>query len=264
MQSVVEEANDYISILKTRMSSLTDSNESSLTHVVQKQLDVVHAYLDRVQGIVNKQHQIAQQAVEQSRGIYKAGSLIGQMTQAVKILALNAQIEASRLGVDNQALGVISQEMLRLSKTVDATNRAVRSLTQGLADTLPTLADQAKTLAQETQNFSEDLTLHSSRVEASNEDLMKLVITSLNEGDTRIATILDSSYAVLSELQFQDPMIQIIQRVDIELERMTQRLLPESSESIKDSSYLVKLGEQYEDIEVEDAVVLDTGDVLLF
>lgn len=266
MQSVVSEANEYITELKARMSSLTDSHEGSLTNVVRDQLDVVHAYLDRVQTTVDEQHKIAQQAVEQSRGIYKAGSLIGQMTQAVKILALNAQIEASRLGVDNQALGVISQEMLRLSKTVDSTNRAVRSLTQGLADTLPTLAEQAETMAVETRHFSQELTVHSARVEKSNADVMELVMTSLKDGDDRIATILEHSYTVLSELQFQDPMIQTIQRVDIELQRMTQRLIPESEDQIKDTNYIVTIGEQYADIEVDDDDIeeLDFGEILLF
>lgn len=248
MKSVVAETVDYVDSLKTDLSSLDAANENGLPHVVSEQLAVVEAYLGKVESLVVRQEELSRLAVSHSEKISHAGRLIENITKEVKLLAINAQIEATRMNAENQSLGVISQEMMRLSKSVNDANTIVRDVTENLLELLPSMSEQARSLKSSTAAFSDDMNFSAKRIERCNEDLYLQMRETFARGDVRMETILDHSYSVLSELQFQDPSAQLLKKIDSELESLSKRISDDGDEGsgakgTKEASYNLGNGE---------------------
>jgi predicted Zn-dependent protease with MMP-like domain len=110
------------------------------------------------------------------------------------------------------------------------------------------MSEQARSLKSSTAAFSDDMNFSAKRIERCNEDLYSQMRETFARGDVRMETILDHSYSVLSELQFQDPCAQLLGKIDGELEALARRVSSDAGESeekegARESSYNLGNGE---------------------
>jgi hypothetical protein len=110
------------------------------------------------------------------------------------------------------------------------------------------MSEQARSLKSSTAAFSDDMNFSAKRIERCNEDLYLQMRETFARGDVRMETILDHSYSVLSELQFQDPSAQLLKKIDSELESLSKRISDDGDEGsgakgTKEASYNLGNGE---------------------
>lgn len=267
VNSIVRDARDYIGHLKDSLGSVgDDTSEQSVTHAIVRQSDAVARFMEDMGQHLRVQEDKAQQAVEQSIKIIEAANTIKTMAYTARILSLNAHIEAARLGPHGHAFQVIVKEMLKFSEVVEETNLKVSGLAEDLQELLPQIAHQTKTIRHDTEIFSGKLETLNSSVEESTHHLKEMVVQTMTDGDARLQKVLDLSMQALSHLQFQDLMIQDVQRVDTLLYELHTLLLDRlgSSEEPGEPRYMIRLGDAMSESEREDEEMLEEGELLLF
>jgi methyl-accepting chemotaxis protein len=267
VNSIVRDARDYMKHLKESLGSVgDDTSEASVTHAIVRQSDAVASFMEDMGQHLRVQEDKAQQAVEQSIKIIEAANTIKTMAYTARILSLNAHIEAARLGSHGHAFQVIVKEMLKFSEVVEETNLKVSGLAEDLQELLPQIAHQTKTIRHDTEVFSDQLERLNGSVEESTHNLKEMVVQTMTDGDQRVQKVLDLSMQALSHLQFQDLMIQDVQRIDTLLYELHNLLLERlgSDQTPQQPRYMIRLGDAMKDDEKEDDEMLEEGELLLF
>ncbi|MEO1272676.1 MAG: methyl-accepting chemotaxis protein [Myxococcota bacterium] len=266
VNAIVQETRDYITCLNASLGSLSgDSTESNITAAIARQSDAVATFMNDMGQHLRAQEDKAQKAVHQSVKIVEAANTIKNMAYTAKILSLNAHIEAARLGQHGRAFQVIVKEMLKFSEMVEETNLKVSGLAEDLQELLPQIAHQTRSIRRGSEAFSEELEMLNASVEQGTRDLQNMVVETMTDGDRRLQQVLQLSMDVLSRLQFQDPMIQEIQRIDGLLYELHCQLGEDLEADFEPSepTFMIRLGDAI-DVEEEGEEMLDQGEFLMF
>ncbi len=168
----------------------------------------LEGYLNFSKNTLGKQSDTVKTALTLSDDISEAGEAVDRLAGEAKLLALNATIEAARLGgTSGNAFGVISEEMNQLSNQIASTNRMIGETIQAIRESLPALMKQTNEQNEKLEEFI-----------GAMHHLKKVIGESMSNsdaaGNTHLEMILNLSYSALSHLQFQDPMIQNLQKID--------------------------------------------------
>jgi hypothetical protein len=158
---------------------------------------------------------------------------------------------------------VIAKEMKQLSETVDKANQQVSALVKILLVLLPDISAQTSTMKGCSTQFSGSLGRCMDNLREARAQMEAGIKTSLQRGDARLERILASSRDALSHLQFQDPTVQSLRRMEMFLLRLEQHLagLLELERVNQEAVFMVNLGDQ---IRAEASIDLDAGELLLF
>jgi methyl-accepting chemotaxis protein len=174
-----------------------------------------------------------------------------------KILALNASIQATRLGVAGESFRVIAQEMKHFSESVNEANQGVRELADGLLNVLPRIRSLAADMSKTSEGFSQDIGERVGEVAATNAELKQQVADSMSAGEVRLQQILQLSYDALSHLQFQDTVAQGLLSADTEMKaaiHLAARWVEQGDQAIIEN----------EPTQDADNERLESGEVMLF
>jgi methyl-accepting chemotaxis protein len=195
-------------------------------------------YLTYTKQATEIQGDTVKEALALSDNITHAGLAVDKLANQARLLALNAKIEAARLGSAGSAFGVITEEMNHLSMEIAKTNRMIAESTQAIQACLPMLAEQGTTQMMRVEEFSQTM-------QAFKDGIENAISTTNHASDSHITQILNLAYEALSHLQFQDPMIQSVQKIDVLVQDLHGELrkylgLAESGE--KRSAYIHTLG----------------------
>lgn len=202
---------------------------TGLASAVEKQSDAVNGFTQAVAEQIRQQSAVARKALEHSAEVANAGARIAEIAQASKMLNLNAQIEAARLGKVGEPFAVIAGEMGNLSTRVQEANMIVSRLAQDMQQILPELARRAEEMLRLNETFEKEIEGHLKDALGAEATLRELVASSVSESESRVDDILRTSYKALSALQFQDPMQQALRQIP----HMTIELLAGIPDSLK-------------------------------
>ena len=205
LRLIVEEARNFV---QGSQHTLEDIASSSVTGMLDRHRALMTDFVVAMQSQVEVQNEAAQQATDQINRIVGLGRNIQHVTTESRMLALNANIQAGRLGVAGRAFQVIGQEMKHFSETVGDANKGVQALAESLLDALPRIQDQATKARELSEQFSKDINARMLEVASANAHMKEQIAESMAVGETRLQQILKLSYDALSHLQFQDPVAQ--------------------------------------------------------
>lgn len=207
------------------------------------------------------QGKTVERALALSEDIAQVGMSVSKLAREARLLALNAKIESTRLGSKGSAFGIISEEMNQMSGDIAKTNQMVSDAAAAMSACLPVITDQATEQIHDLKKFIAVMDELKGAIEKS--------LSSSNEaGETHIDKILGLAYSALSHLQFQDPMIQNLQKIDHVMKDLQENLnkdLEVPSKTVP-SIYDERLGEKANnnDETPPSQIGRDPGDVLLF
>jgi len=241
-------------------------NDDQVSSTVRAQNDAIQAFSRSMRNRLEEQRGMAARALNESKEVTQAGERITAIANASHILALNAQIEASRSGEMGKCFGVIATEMSSLQKDIHKANAVVNELSESLAHTLPRFISLTQELDHLVHRLSEDLVSHQEQVRQAEKRILDLVMEAVDMGRDRMAEILDTSNEALSALQFQDPVQQRLWQIIEGGRRLageTQTLLRGRAEELgerAESEPPLPLGNPLE-LEAEDQ---EAGELLLF
>ncbi len=180
------------------------------------------------------------------------GKSIHSLGLQTRLLAINAKIEAARLGEHGRPLQALAEQTNVLNQEVKSMSHSISVLTQELRRLLPALEEQNDRIRG---NFSDFQGAVEEMVEAS-------PVAS----DEHIEQVMSWGYEALSHLQFQDPMIQELEEIDGEVRKFAGYLSETIDLEIPDSIpvHVEKMSIYDESLQDEDEDVANPGDILLF
>jgi len=264
LQLIVRDAERFVGELRSSFSALQSSNDSGgLVHLIEAQRESIVSYVTQVNGEAAENRSAAKAALEQTQTIMRVGTNINEVARSSKMLALNASIEAARLGQAGRSFAVIASQMQTLSEKVHESNQLITQLANGLLELLPRIVQISEQLAVRSEGFTRQNQAQSRQVQEGTARLEAALNTSMKGGDLRLAAILKHSQEALSHLQFQDPTAQRLMRIDRTLEavqrRMVEVLEQDEAMSLIEEPLQVELGGGVDAVEAPDC-----GEVLLF
>jgi methyl-accepting chemotaxis protein len=257
LKAIVDEARRYV---EDSRKTLGEFASTSLTDMLSRHGSVMSKFVETVTKQVRDQGEAAQQATDQINRIVELGRAIERVTMESKILALNANIQARRLGTSGESFQVIAQEMKHFSESVNDANKTVQEIAEGLLHVLPRIAMLAGNMRKTSEGFSKDINERVAEVAETNSNMKQGVAESMAAGEARLQQILKLSYEALSHLQFQDTVAQSLLGCDAELSvaiKAIERWRVGGDTNLEDSKTESK------DRGVESSR-MESGDVMLF
>src|SRR3569623_1832084 len=239
--------------------ALSEKEILAIGENVQNIVDHTRQYID-----VSK-HTTEENFSAQTRSLndyleYARGSSDAQHHAVIPALALSDDIAHGGAG---SAFGVITEQMNHLSLEIAKTNRLIADATQAIRECLPVIAEQNTAQIRRLETFTATMRQLKADIENS--------LSSANTaGDTHINMILTLAYAALSHLQFQDPMIQGVQKIDFlarDLHDEVNATLDIPAPQNTPSPYIETLGSKMDEETQGDAGVhagVHAGEVILF
>jgi methyl-accepting chemotaxis protein len=173
------------------------------------------AFIDDVQTNLQAQEATVGRVNALAGDIKVAVQEIGQLTRTSNLLAVNAKIEAARLGDSGRGFAVIADHMRQLSETIAVSSKRVGGATEAVQNGLPQVAQSASTLLRRTHEFVVDM--------------QRQAQTAAKKGNpeagaqSALDEILNLSNRALSHLQFQDPLAQKLSGITRELSTLEER-----------------------------------------
>jgi len=227
LNQIVNQSRSYVDYMREAMGRFTASandndddgdNASSGIGAIEEQGDMLAAYLQNLEGALASQEKVAHEALRQLSAVRRAGSHILEVSNQARMLAVNARIEAARLGgSDGGAFGVIASEMSTFAKNMQGQSDEIVQIVDGLTGSLPAIAEMTEDLRSRTQNFSQEFEEKNGQVSEVVDQLQTTISNALEQGDERIAAILRHSQDALSHLQFQDPCAQRLMQIEADI-----------------------------------------------
>lgn len=193
--------------------------DSEISRAIAQQSDDMSVFLSRMTKRLQEQQRQTRELHDQLGRIVAAGDRIRAIARETKIVTVNAQIEAARLGPVGKPFVIIAEQLASLADDVGVANRLVGQLARTMVDVMPRLATTSESLVDDSNRFHETFAEALKKVEDTQKQLHENVHQAITEGERRSERVLQGSQAALSQLQFQDPMAQSLR----EISRITGR-----------------------------------------
>ncbi len=145
--------------------------------------------------------------------ILTAGKSVRDILIGSRLLAINAQIEASRLGEQGKAFAVIAAEMGELSRSVAKINETIETLASRINHAMPKLEAASHALVESSSQFEVVFSERSESVNNAADALREFIASQLDQSRHRSERVLQTSQRALSNLQFQDPVAQSLRTI---------------------------------------------------
>jgi methyl-accepting chemotaxis protein len=183
---------------------------------VQARSDAATArFVEQMQQDAGTQAAAVEDVLQLAGNVEQAIAAINGLTQYSNLLAINARIEAARLGEQGKGFAVIAQHMRDLSGTIresaDKVSAAIGAVRQGL----PPVGARASAMHERTRSFVEEV---AAQVKSAS------LRDSTSQHSGRLDAVIELSNAALSHLQFQDPLVQNLSSINGDLAQVEGRV----------------------------------------
>jgi hypothetical protein len=178
--------------------------------------ELTSRFVGEMQDDIRAQQTAVDEVLRLADGIEGAVDAINSLTLSSHMLAINASIEAARLGPHGRGVAVIAGQMREMSHTVRVTAETVRASIDAVRAGLPPVRERAACMHERTRTFIE--------VVAEQMKLASLQADADVRGNGRLDTVIEMSNKALSHLQFQDPFAQRLSSIDGDLDVLEARV----------------------------------------
>jgi methyl-accepting chemotaxis protein len=215
--AVVDGATAHVRRVKEMVASLDGGTGGGVAAAVAHQGEVLKRFFESVARDIERQEVVAERAQQHLQRITKAASDTAHLASAARLLALNARIEAARVGGHGNCFSTIAGEMQHLAEQITQANEFIDSLASRLSQDLPEVANSARALRASSEELSTDIAAATSRVEEETDLMRDIIHRMTQQSDQEMAYLITSSHEALSHLQFQDVIAQGLLRIEANL-----------------------------------------------
>ncbi len=212
--SVVEGATEHITQVKQMVSAIDGHGGGGVAGAIVRQSEVLRRFFESVSRDITRQEVTAQRAQTQLQRITKAASDTANLASAARLLALNARIEAARVGGHGNCFSTIAGEMQHLAEEITRANEFIDGLASRLSQDLPELAATAQALRESSEVLRQDLSAAAHDVDTETAVMRDVIRRLLESSDQEMAKLIGTSHEALSHLQFQDVIAQGLLRLE--------------------------------------------------
>lgn len=214
LQRITLRATNHVERLQSLRAHSEQRGTEGLNAAVQRQLDGATTYSHEIGGLIAQQNVQAREALGELEVIRSAALQIERLAKAARTLALNAQIEAMRLGEAGKPFGVVAAEMKLMAQQVEHANTLVGRTAESLQASLPQLASRSEEMDARSKSFAVELGERLRDVTGEGESLRRAIQEALTTGDEALGAVLADCREAFSQLQFQDPAAQQLLMID--------------------------------------------------
>lgn len=286
LNAIVNLSRNYVEYMRSAMGQFSRQQAdqklqtSSGIEAIEEQNQMLALYLNRLESALAAQDRVAQEAVKQLSAVRRAGTHIMEVSNQARMLAVNARIEAARLGgSDAGAFGVIASEMSSFAKNMQMQSDEIVHIVDALTSSLPKIAEMAEELRVSTEHFSSEYGRKNSEVSRVVDSLQTTIAHALSHGDDQVAQVLRHSQDALSHLQFQDPCAQRLLQIEADVltaQRCAQQMFELNDPSLVDemraadshraaaAGHVMIFDDEEERDELNSETRLAAGELLLF
>lgn len=260
VETATQDNQDVQATIESVMGSgNTSSQESSdsITDVIRHQSNSVSDFVNETNDFFAQQKEFVNSASNACDEIDSCATSVSNLMSKSSLLALNMQIESVRLGAEGRSFCVIAEEMKSFAAEVRSANENIKLALESLTEAVPKIKQQTVDMSGRVEEFSDLHKTQLQAVESKTQSLAESLEKTLEKAKSTNSMILACSQDTLSQLQFQDPMAQTLQRVEFDITKL-QKLI--SSVHCSD----VSLADIDPTVGRDGSVERETGEVDLF
>lgn len=214
LHAVVEAARAYTHRIHALRQHADESNAQSLAAAISEQTGHVGQYSSDLGELIAAQSADARQSLERLESIALAAREIQRLVNASRMLALNAQVEAARMGEAGKAFAVVAAEMKTFAQEMARANTSISSMVNGMKLALPKMAERAGVMEERSHRFAASFEESVGRIRQLTAGMQQAIGAVIDEGGATLQAVLQHSETGLSALQFQDPQAQALLYID--------------------------------------------------
>ena len=205
-----------LSTIVDHVRDLVAESDRTVTASLARSERLTSRFVTEMQEDILAQETAVNQVLLLADGIEDALDAINGLAQSSHMLAINASIEAARLGGHGRGVAVIADQMREMSKTVRVTADRVRSSIGAVRQGLPPVRERATSMHERTRSFIDEVA-----------EQVRSASLQTDAGSTasgRLDAVIELSNTALSHLQFHDPLVQKLASIDRDLEALEGRV----------------------------------------
>lgn len=214
LHAVVEAARSYTDRIQTLRQHADETNRHGLAAAIAAQTHQVSEYSGDLGRLIAEQNADSQESLARLDSIAKAGREMQRLVNASRMLALNAQVEAARMGEAGKAFAVVAAEMKTFAQEMARANSSVATMTQGLQQAIPRVAARGNEMEALARHFSAEFEGSVGQLRELTAEMQRSIHEIIDDGSQTLQSVLTQSEAGLSALQFQDPQAQALLFID--------------------------------------------------
>lgn len=212
--AVVDGATAHIRRVKEMVGSIDGHDGGGVAAAVARQSEVLRRFFESVSRDIARQESASDRAQQSLQRITKAASDTAHLASAARLLALNARIEAARVGGHGNCFSTIAGEMQHLAEQITQANEFIDSVAARMSKDLPEVALSARALRASSEDLSKDLSAATQEVERETDGMRDVIRRMMEQSDHEMSYLITSSHEALSHLQFQDVIAQGLLRLE--------------------------------------------------
>jgi methyl-accepting chemotaxis protein len=171
------------------------------------------SFCDHTELRLKEQATAAEDAAAHARKIVSVAQRVGQLGSTARMVALNARVESSRLGVAGAPFAVLAVEIRALTDAIMGLSDDIEALGAHLMQEIPHIAENAQSLVASHREVGGRLKDRMQHVVTTQSTSLAVVSDTARAGFERADRIVDMLRQALEKLQFQDRIAQNVHAV---------------------------------------------------
>jgi methyl-accepting chemotaxis protein len=227
---------DTLTGLSDEFQSGDVRGRSSLEASVRGQTMVLQAFVTSLNEGLAGQRGATAGIVDVARKIQGFVAGIEVVALDLRMLTLNAKLEAARWGSQGAAFATVAVGMRDLTTEVQRVNEQVGELAATLSALATRIVENENAMQTLSQRLTEDVSVRMNELRHAYEDARSSTAHAVAEGTERANRMVSLSTGMLTNLQFQDRMAQTLREVDAVVSRtraVTAELLTKSVNGVE-------------------------------
>ena len=230
---------------------------TSIASLLENQRRSIQLFVQKTEEFFRRQTVLAEESQSRVRNMECSISKIQDIVVGSKILAINAQIEAARLGQAGQAFSVVAQQMKVFSMETKNANDSIDASVDSVAEMMSRFRHDTIEMQDSLSEFSHDLASEVAELEDRTRLLMDSLSGTLDQISSSNEQLTSRSQLALSELQFQDPLAQDLRRTLHKVKKLQSIIDTGTCDEREPESYIDHIGG-------DGTLERDAGEVELF
>ena len=197
-----------------------ESDDQTIHELVEEIRTTIHEFVRTAEDYFRRQSSNAEEAWARFENVAKSVSEIEEIAMNSKVLAINAKVESARLGERGAAFAIVSNHLANFSDSIQHANHLIEDSMGLMRDSMEQSRSAALTVEDELGAFTKRLVNEVEGVESQTRSLTDSILTMLNQINASSDDMIRHTRSALSELQFQDPMVQGLKRTEHEVNKL--------------------------------------------
>ncbi len=192
---------------------------ASLDAAMRGQTTALEAFVSALNTGLSQQRDATSGIVEVAKRIRAFVAGIEVVALDLRMLTLNAKLEAARWGSRGAAFATVAVGMRDLTTEVQRVNDQIGALATTLSSLATRIVENEQTMAELGQHLTEDVARRMGELRSAYEDARLSTAKAVATGTDRANHLVALSTGLLTNLQFQDRMAQTLREVELVVSR---------------------------------------------